>query len=466
MRFVRQRRDHRVAPAMALIASWLMVSCAGYTPKRLDGEAVAATLASPDRSVLVKQASAMSHPALPKVQLDFAQPLSLDEISVIAVLANPDLRALRAQQRVADAQIFSAGLLADPQLSLGVDRLMAPSGQGLANAYAGSLTLDLLGALMTRNVEIEGARSAATQVRLDIAWQEWNTAGQARLLALRLPYQLKAQRLARRAADDANAQLDRTLVAAANRDLNGDEVESRRIAAADAETRALAAERDAQTTQLELNRVLGLQPNEPLTLTAVAPLDHWQHPDESALFENARQQRLDLQALAAGYESQQAAVHRAVLGQYPRVSIVLNRARDTSRVHTFGPAITLDIPLWNRNRGAIASTEADRDRLQQEYAARLHQTRADIAALVEAQDRDERARAALAEQLESIAPIAEALQHAADRGDVTQPIAESAKAALVDKQLALLALEQACAEQRLALALSVGHSLTDADSKS
>jgi len=75
-------------------------------------------------------------------------------------------------------------------------------------------------------------------------------------------------------------------------------------------------------------------------------------------------------------------------------------------------------------------------------------------------------RAALAEQLESIAPIAEALQHAADRGDVTQPIAESAKAALVDKQLALLALEQACAEQRLALVLSVGHSLTDADSKS
>jgi outer membrane protein TolC len=443
-----------------------MVSCAGYQPKPLDGDAVTAVLASPDRAVLVKQAGAMSHPALPKVELDFSQPLSLDEISVIAVVANPDLRAMRAQQRVADAQVFSAGLLADPQLSLGVDRLMAPSGQGLANAYAGSLTLDLLGALMTRSVEMAAARSAATQVRLDIAWQEWSIAGQARLLALRLPYQLQAQRLARHAADDANAQLVRTLGAAANGDLKGDEVESRRIAAADAETRALAAERDAKTTQLELNRVLGLQPGEPLALAAAAPLGRWQHPDESLLFDRARQQRLDLQALAAGYESRQAAVHRAVLGQYPRVSIVLNRARDTSRVHTFGPAVTFDIPLWNRNRGAIASAEAERDVLQQEYAARLHQTRADIAALVEAQDRDEHARTALAEQLQDIERIAAALQTAADRGDVIQPIAESAQAAMVDKQLALLALEQSCAEQRLALALSVGHSLTDPDSQS
>ena len=96
-----------------------------------------------------------------------------------------------------------------------------------------------------------------------------------------------------------------------------------------------------------------------------------------------------------------------------------------------------------------------------EFAARLHQTRADIAALVAALDHDEAAREALAAQMPEVERIAQAFERAAVRHDVTEPDADSARAAVVDKQIALLALEQSCAEQRIGLALATGSPLSD-----
>jgi outer membrane protein TolC len=179
------------------------------------------------------------------------------------------------------------------------------------------------------------------------------------------------------------------------------------------------------------------------------------------LFADARARRLDLTALAEGYASQEASLHRAILGQYPKLGITINRASDTSNVHTLGPAVNLDLPLWNRNRGAIATARADRSRLRAEYAARLHQARADIATLVSSLDRDEQARKTLAEQMPDIERVAHALEDASNRHDVTQPTAEAARSTALDKEIALLALEQSCAEERIALALAVGSPVSD-----
>jgi outer membrane protein TolC len=393
---------------------------------------------------------------IPAVTLDFTQPLTPDEVTVVAVLANPDLRALRTKESVAAAQLFASGLFPDPQVSLSVDKLLSPKDQGLVNGYAGGLSLDLLGALATRSIERQAARTAANQTRLDIAWHEWTTAGQARLLAVRLPYQMQAAVLAEKAAASADRILTLTLAATERGDLKGDELEARRIAAADATVRAAAMARDAQSTQLELNRMLGLKPDETLAVAGPAALAAWTAPDPNALFQTARSQRLDLQALAQGYASQEATLHRAILGQYPRLGIAVTRARDTSAVHTLSPAVSLDLPIWNRNWGAISVARADRTRLRAEFAARLHQTRADIAALVAGINRDEAPRVAVAAGMADIERIADSFDESAARGDVTLQVADSARAAAIDKQILLLALEQSCAEQRIALALATG----------
>ena len=448
--------------ALTLLGAAL-AACTIYHREPLDDAGVEAVLAPPDPAAIERGARLLGHPQLKPVPVDLAQPLTVDAVGIVSVLANPDLRALREQQQVAAAQVFAAGLLPDPQFSIGRDWVLSAPDSTYSAAFASSLALDLLGPLATRSVELHAARAGAESLRLDIAWAEWATAGQARLLAVRLHYQERAAALAKAAAETTERALARALTAAARRDLKADEIEIRRIAAADARARALVTERDAGTTRLEVNRMLGFPPAARLELAPPPPLGDWRTPDPEALFAAARSERLDLRALAAGYDKQEAVLHRAVLGQYPRIVLTLNRARDTSRVNTFGPAVSLDLPLWNRNRGAIRVAAADRRRLRVEYAARLHQTRADIALLVAALDRDERTRMALAAQAPDLERIARAYEDAARRTDVTAPAAEAARLAATDRSLALLAAEQACAEERIGLVLAVGRPLTDSE---
>jgi cobalt-zinc-cadmium efflux system outer membrane protein len=453
----------RPARVCAVLAASLMgpSGCAIYHKQPLAAPDVEAILQAPDRTELSQKAARLQHPLLKPIKLDFSAPLTGAEIQVIAVLANPDLRALRTQEGVADAQVFSAGLLPDPQVSLGFDKLLTPRDQGYTNQYAGSVSLDLLGALAGMPTERQSAKAAARQLHDDIAWQEWTTAGQAQLLALRLGYQLRARELAHRAGAQAERALKRALALAGSGDIAADEIELRRIAAVDARDKVLTADRDVDTTRLDLNQTLGLRPDEQLALAPAQPLPTWQHPSAEELFVNARVRRLDLTALAEGYNSQEASLHRAILGQYPRLGITINRASDTSNVHTLGPAVNFDLPLWNRNRGAIAVARADRTRLRAEYAARLHQTRAEIAALVASLERDEHARETLAGELPEIERVAAAFEAAAQHHDVTDTTAESARSAALDKQMALLALEQACAEERIGLALAIGSPVSD-----
>jgi outer membrane protein, heavy metal efflux system len=447
----------RLASALAYpLVLLLCGGCAIYRGKPLGSAGVATALRSPDRAQLERNASQLRHPLIAPVTLDFSEPLTPDEITVITILANPELRALRAKEKVADAQAFASGLLPDPQITIGIDRVLSPADQGLLSAYNGGLTLDLLGALAVRSVERHAARATATQTHLDVAWQEWTTAGQARLLAIRLPYQMRAAALAQAAAVEADEILEAILKAAERGDLKGDEVQTWRITAADARMRATASTRALQTTRLDLNALLGLLPQEPLRVAAAMPLTAWKLPNADELFQAARRQRLDLRALEQGYEAQEAMLHRAVLGQYPRLGITLTRARDTSSVQTFGPSVALDLPIWNRNRGVIAVADATREQLRAEFMARLHQTRAEIAALVESVNRDEAARAGLQAGMGDIERIASVYADAARRGTVTRPVAAAIRAAAIDKQVALLGLEQSCAEQRLALALATG----------
>jgi outer membrane protein TolC len=433
-----------------------LCGCASYTPLPLSNSDVEQALKSPDRAALVSAAATLQHPRLAPVTLDFSKPLTPDELAVIAVIASPDLKALRAQQDVAQAQVFAAGLLPDPQLSLGLDHPITP---GFTNAYTAGLGLDI-GALFVRSKTVDTAQAAAQQVRLDIAWQEWLTAGQARLLAVRIASLQQAVQLTQDSRRIADRALARSLTAAERGDLKADEVELRRIAAADADDRALTVARNLATARQDLNRLLGLAPDSALTLADIAaPADA--HLNASALFERARDERLDLQAFAAGYQSQEIAVRRAVLGQYPRLMLTLNRARDTSAVNTFGPAISLDLPLWNRNRGAIRVAEADRSRLRAEYEARLFNTRADIAALVDNINREQAQLDQLAQQLPALRRISRNFSAAAQRGDVTATAAETAHASLLDKELMLGGLRQSIAEQRIALELNVGAPLTE-----
>ena len=61
-------------------------------------------------------------------------------------------------------------------------------------------------------------------------------------------------------------------------------------------------------------------------------------------FEIARANRTDIKALQAGYDSQEAAVRKAILDQFPTLGLTVNASRDTSGNFILGPAIDFTLP--------------------------------------------------------------------------------------------------------------------------
>lgn len=433
----------RLAPLMAC----LLTACASYTPLPL-GQTVPSII---DHAVLSHEAATIDRPYLAPTTIDLGKPLNMNAIATIAVIANPDLQALRARAAIADAQAFGARLLPDPTFSMSASKVL--SGPDPFIDLATALGLDI-NALRTSKVRRAGAAAAARQVRLDLAWAEWQTAGQARLQAARILSLEQLVPVATASRDAAQSLLDRTLRAAGRGDLAADQVQAARIAAFDALDRQRSAERDLAAARLELTRLLGLPPATPL---ALAPLDKADDlPSDEQLFAIAKMRRADLQALQAGYDVQEAAVHKAVLDQFPNLTLTVNSARDSAGNALLGPAIDFTLPLWNRNRGGIAIEEATRMALHSEYDARLFQSRAEIAAAVSGITVARRQRAAILGDLPSFIQVAQTSRRAAARGDLSLATAQAADQALRDKQLLLVQSDQAIAEQIIALELLTG----------
>ncbi|MEO9091617.1 MAG: TolC family protein, partial [Rhodanobacter sp.] len=124
--------------------------------------------------------SAMPLPALAAHRFDPSDGLDATEVAMLAVANSPALRLKRDELGLARAQSFAAGLLPDPQLSLGED-FPQHSGPGLTTAFNLGIATDIT-ALLTRSSRTAEARSHVDQVNLDLLWAEWQTVTQARQL--------------------------------------------------------------------------------------------------------------------------------------------------------------------------------------------------------------------------------------------------------------------------------------------
>lgn len=440
----------RLRLPLLLIGAMTLGACATYAPSPLP----LTPAPVPEPATLSREGSALRHPRLAPLPIDLSRPMTPRAIGVLAVVTSPELKAARAKAGVARAQAFAARLLPDPVISLGIDKPI--SGPDTLTALSAAIGFDTSSLYLAPVARAEADR-ATEQARLDLAWQEWAVAEQASTLAARivgLAWQSALANDARAIADDL---LARTSRAAERGDLARADLDIRRIASADAGERARTLQRDLTVARADLNKLLGLPPDMPLAIVTAA--DAPPPLDAAALFARAQDRRLDLAALRAGYGSQDAKLRRAILEQYPKIDLTVTRARDTAGVNTIGPAAAFTLPLWNRNRGAIAIETATREHLRAEYVARLSDTRGDIASLVATLDIGRRQRADLLSQVEPIRRSARVMTAAAARGDLALSTVDAARQAVFDKELALAVIEQQLAEATIALELAVGSPL-------
>jgi cobalt-zinc-cadmium efflux system outer membrane protein len=345
-------------PAGLLLAASLC-GCAHYRPEPLP--------AAPD----LQKTPELTVPAqqfwLPGMTPHAISPNGLDETTVmtLAVFNNPDLKAARMQAGVADAQMLEAGLLPDPQ----VDANFATS----ALNYGGVLGLsEQIQALITRGAAKAAAKNAAQQVNLEILWQEWQVAERARELFIQLRADQQLQSVFASARDLLQDRYQHDQAAMERDDETAGVVAADLNALVDADSSLRQLQTEVNTNRHALNALLGLEPQ--VTLHLVGPiaapdLDR-QELDEAVA--SLPRRRADLLALQAGYQSQEENLRRAVLAQFPAMSAGVESERDpTEGVNSIGPQVSMNLPLFNRNRGQIAIQKATRDVLRQTYQARL-----------------------------------------------------------------------------------------------
>ncbi|MEJ7933894.1 TolC family protein [Sphingobium sp. AN558] len=432
-------------PALVLAASALG-GCVHYAPDPLSAVMKAAPL--PSDPIFVRGYGGAGDS---KLAIDLGAPLSEAAIASLAVITNPDLKAQRARAGISNAQVFAAGLMPDPTISVGIDHLL--SGADPVDALTGALGLNL-NSLRTRAVVRQKAQAELRQVHSDLLWAEWQTAGQARLQAVRIDALQRRFALAEEGRKAADRLLAHYAAAAGRGDVAADPLQTARIAASGAADVARQTEKDLATARLQLNRLLGLPPE---TILTVAPMIRAEAlPDADRLFAIAQSERADLRALRDGYAAQEAAMRKAVLDQFPTLDLTINGGRDTGRNVTLGPAIGFTLPLWNRNRGGIAVEKATREALKAEYEARLFQTRADIADAVSALAIARGQYAAQQASLISATHFAATSRNAASRGDLSDASAQAAEQVARDRRLLSEQSAQDMSEQVIALELLTG----------
>src|SRR6266446_964857 len=335
-----------------------------------------------------------------------------DEAAAIALYSNPALRAIRNRRGLAAAQLIQAGILPNPLVLYARDFVTGGNTVGTITAYNFTAAWEFT-ALNPFLPKQTAARKNFRSVDLDVAWQEWQIAVNARTAVYRV-LALDAQVVrAREATNGLQGSTDAMREAVNAHEKTVLELAAVESASQDSRATMLALEQEFEKQRLGLNKILGVEPETNVTLREGLTLPTRLAPaDERGLFDGVESHRLDLLGLQQGLESQDATVRAAVLAQFPKMSAAFVKASDTTNVHTTGFIVAVDVPIFDRNQGVIATERATRQRLLDEYNQRAFEARSDVAtAIADIRSLDRQVAAAeealpLLEKLVSSAQIA------------------------------------------------------------
>jgi outer membrane protein TolC len=422
-------------------ASFVLSACATYQPLPLDTHVH-----------LKHKLSELAHSG---VRID--QPLSVYDVAVLAVENNPDLIATRTQRGVARAQVLEAGLLPNPSVSASYLFLLNPDAAAgvLFDAVAASVTQDIQKTI-TMKGRLRSAKAAALQVDASVLWEEWQLIGKARLLVFDLVQEEKLRRVLVEYRETLQSRFDRGRKALAEGNTTLATVAPDLAAVSDTRKLVFDLERDLDSKHHDLNTLLGLAPEVMVPLKTQLQVLQVDPKTVMRALNDLADRRPDLIALQFGYRSQDEKFRGALVGQFPALTFGPSYARDTSDVRSFGPQLTMDLPIFDRNQGNIAIEKTTREQLRAEFQARLSAAHSEVLAslatqrLLGRQLDEERA------ELPVLQGFAKQAESAMNAGNIDERAFVDLVSANYLKQQAVLTLEQQLLEQEVAVATLIG----------
>lgn len=423
-----------------------LASCSTYEPLELAHQSnLAPSLAQLNLKV------PSTEPGKPPVTLDPAKPLTPNQVGLVAVLNSPDLADARAKIESSHADLQAARILPNPSIGLGYAFLI--SGPATTDSWSASISEDIQ-SIITYGARVDAAKARYKQVGAAALWDEWQTAQKARLLAIDINADAREIRLREQELALITDELKQVRAAtqAGNLDLT-----------AEAPLRAAQAgsEHDLTTAKLtllkdwqDLDATLGLRPNVRFEIAEPEPVTLPQEID--SLIASLPTRRPDLVALRLGYDAAEQDVRAAILGQFPAFTMGGAGGTDTSDVFSFGPAITFDLPIFNRGQAKIASSRATRMQLHAEYQARLDDADGTARGLLARSRVVETNLARSRAAAESAAAILKSAQQAYSQGNLSQRDLTDFQTTALDRQLDMLGYERTLQENALALSVELG----------
>ena len=435
-------------------------SCASYHPLPLSNASVQQRLRTPAAKALQIAAAQLHHPLFAPVPLNLRRGLGPDQAAILAVILTPKLRADRDRRGLAVAQLIQAGILPNPTIGYTRDFVTGGATHGTVTAFGFTGSWDI-SALVSHNAKVAAARANVQAISLDVAWTEWQTAVAAKLALYRV-VALEAELIrAKEIASDQQQTVD-TLQAAVDRhEKTVLDLAAAQASREDAHATVLTLEQERDRQRLELKKAVGVLPETELPIEqGVAIPSVLQLPSEGELVADLENRRLDLMGLRQGYQSQEQTVRAAVLAQFPKVVLGFNpHSSDTTNVHTAGFGITIDLPIFDRNQGNIAIETATRQKLFDEYVARVFEAHSDIATAVADIRSLNRQVAAAEAALPVLQHLVDIAKEALDQGAADVLGYFQAKTNLNQKSLQIIKLKQQLVDSRIDLELASGRYL-------
>lgn len=359
-----------------LLTSLLLAGCSTIAVDRSFGR-VQDAIADREPSAVAWPTSSKAREHIDKRVADLLdEPLDQERAVAIALINNRQLRGEYARIGLAEAELVEAGLLDNPSLSVGVgfpDR--PPSGTELDFG----LTLSILQWLLIPAREDIATIQLEAEV-LSVAHAVLETATETRLAFLDLQAALNMSAVLREiaVAAEASYQFATRVHDAGNLSdlaLANDQAlyEQSRVEYA----RSLA---NAAEQRERLNVQLGLwgAQTDWSVVDRLPPLPS-REPDLADLESLAIRQRLDLAAAAKEVEviSKAAGLQRD--WRYLLTAEVgANAMRDTDGQWVFGPALSLELPIFNQRQGQIARLDAERLASEARLEALAIEVRSDV----------------------------------------------------------------------------------------
>jgi outer membrane protein TolC len=389
-------------------------------------------------------------------QIDVTRPLTIEQIGILAVLNDPDLKSEFGTIDEARAGLVQARLLPNPIVNLSYGAIV--SGPGVAS-LAGSLSQSFA-ALLTYGAQVKSAEAHLYAVDADQLWREWQVAQKARQLALDICLADESISLTEREQRLMSQELAEGKKAMATGGMSLDALAPLAKATAVVDQTLMKLRLDQLKNWQTLDGLLGLDANARFTINQ--PSFDALPPDFEPLIATMPERRPDLAALRFGYGSADEDVRATILGQFfPGLTLGGSYSTDTTQAVTAGPNFSFALPIFDHNQGQIDKALATRQELWAKYQASLDEAVTTVRGLI-AQINQLSADLIRTRRASTEARSTAATAHQAySRGDLDQRTLTDYETAALERALDVVAIEREIDEDKIFLAVELGLGLPE-----